>query len=277
MTALAWTDAAVRRALGLGEGPVRGDLAYTGISTDSRTVRRGDLYVAVVGERHDGHEFVADALTKGARGAIVSRPVSADPTAPLYAVPDTLVALGALAAHRRSAIRAPVVGITGSAGKTTTKEFTRGALSGSLRVHGTPGNLNNRIGMPMTLLATPDDAEAVVLEMGTNEPGEIATLARIAHPDVGVVITVGEAHLEKLGSLEGVLHEKLDLLRNLAAGGRGVVGDEPDFLPDAARSTCRSCAGVRVAGWSARADEWLRPSDVEVDESGAYQFRWRSG
>jgi len=275
VTAFAWTDAAVRRALGLGDEPARADLAYARISTDSRTVGRGDLYVALVGERHDGHRFVADALAKGARGAVVSRPVTTDAAAPLYRVPDTLVALGSLAAHRRESVQVPVVGITGSAGKTTTKELTRGALSGSLRVHATQANLNNRIGMPMTLLAVPDDAEAVVLEMGTNEPGEISTLARIARPDVGVVITVGEAHLEKLGSLEGVLREKLDLLRNLTAGGRAVVGDEPDFLPDAARAACASCTAVRVAGWSARADESLRPSDVEVDASGAYRFLWR--
>lgn len=275
MSAFPWTDAAVRRALGLDREPVRADLAYAGISTDSRTVGQGDLYVALVGEHHDGHRFVAEALAKGAHGAVVSRPVTVEASAPLYRVADTLVALGMLAAHRRASIQAPVVGITGSAGKTTTKELTRGALAAALRVHATRANLNNRVGMPMTLLATPDDAQAVVLEMGTNQPGEIAALARVARPDVGVVTTVGEAHLEKLGSLEGVLREKLDLLRNLAAGGRAVVGDEPEFLPGAARAVCASRRVIHVAGWSARADESLRPSDVEVDAAGAYRFRWR--
>jgi UDP-N-acetylmuramoyl-tripeptide--D-alanyl-D-alanine ligase len=126
--------------------------------------------------------------------------------------------------------------------------------------------------MPLTLLATPENAEVVVLEMGTNEPGEIAALAQVARPDIGVVVTVGEAHLEKLGSVEGVLDEKLDLLRNLAQGGRCVVGDEPGFLAEAARGIC---PGLRVAGWSERADEGLRPEGVEVDAWGMHRFRWQ--
>ncbi len=272
MSGFAWTDAAVRQALGLREGLAQGGLAYEGIGTDSRTVARGELYVALVGERFDGHDFVSDALARGARGAVISRPVAAEGSVPLYRVTDTLVGLGALAAHRRAVLRVPVVGITGSAGKTTTKDFTRGALAGSLRVHATRGNLNNRIGMPLTLLRTPADAEAVVLEMGTNEPGEIAALARIARPDVGVVITVGEAHLEKLGSVDGVLREKLDLLRHLGDGGRGVVGDEPAFLPAAAREACRT---LRVVGWSERADPDLRPVGAEPYALGAYRFLWR--
>jgi UDP-N-acetylmuramoyl-tripeptide--D-alanyl-D-alanine ligase len=244
---------------------------YRGVSTDSRTIGEGDLYVALVGERFDGHDFVAEAFTRGAAGAVVSRPVTSD-GAKLYPVPDTLVALGALAAHRRHALTAPVVGITGSVGKTTTKDLARGALSGALNVHATHANRNNRIGVPLTLLAAPADAEVVVLEMGSNEPGEIATLAAIARPDIGVVTTVGEGHLEQLGSVEGVLNEKLDLLRDLAAGGRCVVGDEPEFLVEEAR---RICPQIRVAGWSERADVGLRPENVEVDHWGLHQFRWR--
>ena len=272
MTAFAWTDAAVREALGLRPGLAREGVAFTGVSTDSRTVAEGDLYVALVGDRFDGHDFVAEAVARGARGAVVSRQPAGDGTASLYPVSDTLVALGALAAHRRRALGIPVVGLTGSAGKTTTKEFIRGALSGALQVHATRGNLNNRIGMPLTLLNTPGTADVVVLEMGTNEPGEIRALAQVARPDIGVVVTVGEAHLEKLGSVEGVLQEKLDLLRNLAAGGRCVVGDEPPFLAEAARGICPD---VRVAGWSERAEPGLRPEAVEVDAWGIHRFGWR--
>ncbi|HET9948739.1 MAG TPA: UDP-N-acetylmuramoyl-tripeptide--D-alanyl-D-alanine ligase, partial [Longimicrobiales bacterium] len=223
-------------------------------------------------ERFDGHDFVTDAASKGARGAVVSRPPSSDADVRLYPVKDTLVALGALAAHRRRDLRAPVVAITGSSGKTTTKDLTSAALAATKRVHATRGNLNNRIGMPLTLLGAPEDAEVVVLEMGSNEPGEIRTLAQIARPDVGVVTTVGEAHLERLGSLEGVLEEKLDLLRNLAAGGRCVVGDEPPRLAERAREVC---ASLRVAGWSRRADEDLRPADATVDVFGRWEFGWR--
>lgn len=271
MSAFAWNDAAVRRALGLAPAPAPVSAAYARVSTDSRRAAPGDLYVALVGPRFDGHDFIADALARGARGAVASRPVEVG-GAPLYLVPDTLAALGALAAHRREALSVPVVGITGSAGKTTTKELVRGALSQTLRVHVTDANLNNRVGMPLTLLAAPDDAQAVVLEMGTNEPGEIAALARIARPDVGVVTTVGEAHLEKLGSVEGVLEEKLDLVRHLAPRGEALVGDEPAALPEGAR---RAWTRVRVAGFGPGADADLRPDGAEAGRDGCYSFRWR--
>jgi UDP-N-acetylmuramoyl-tripeptide--D-alanyl-D-alanine ligase len=150
--------------------------------------------------------------------------------------------------------------------------MTAAALASVRRVHATSGNRNNRIGMPMTLLATPSDAEAVVLELGTNEPGEIRALAQIARPDLGVITTIGESHLEKLGSVEGVLEEKLDLLRYLAVGGRCVVGDEPEVLPSRARALCSK---VRVAGWSERADADLRPGSAGVDVFGRYEFHWK--
>ncbi|MBW3534974.1 MAG: UDP-N-acetylmuramoyl-tripeptide--D-alanyl-D-alanine ligase [Gemmatimonadetes bacterium] len=272
MSAFAWTDAEVRRALGLrGDQAVEG-LEFTGVSTDSRSTAPGHLYVALQGERFDGHDFVGDAVAAGARGAVVSQPVAGEGSAVLYPVDDTLVALGRLAAHRRGSLRAAIVGITGSSGKTSTKDLTAGALGASRKVHATRGNLNNRIGMPMTLLTAPDDADVVVVEMGTNEPGEIATLAAIARPTVGILTTVGESHLEKLGSVEGVLDEKLDLVRALPEDGHAIVGDTPPSLPETARSLRPD---VRVAGWSERADEDLRPRDVEVDAWGAHRFVWR--
>jgi UDP-N-acetylmuramoyl-tripeptide--D-alanyl-D-alanine ligase len=268
----AWTDREVREALGVAPVDAAARAVFAGVSTDSRKIEAGDLYVALVGDRFDGHDFVEDALAKGARGAVVSRAPVVAASTPLYRVEDTLVALGALAAFRRRSLRAPVVAITGSSGKTTTKDLAAAAVGSAKRVHATRGNLNNRVGMPLTLLATPAEAEAVVLELGTNEPGEIRTLAQISRPDIGVVTTVGEAHLEKLGSLEGVLDEKLDLLRGLAAGGRCVVGDEPEVLAARARAIC---TGVRVAGWSARADADLRPLDARADAAARYSFRWR--
>jgi UDP-N-acetylmuramoyl-tripeptide--D-alanyl-D-alanine ligase len=267
-----WTDDAVRRALGLRIDLVEPDLVYSGVCTDSRSVQEGDLYVALVGDRFDGHDFVADALSRGAFGAVVSRPSPGDSNARLYPVDDTLMGLGRLAAFRRSRLTVPVVGITGSAGKTTTKEMTAAALGATLRVHATPGNLNNRIGMPLTLLAAPDDAEVVVLEMGTNEPGEIRALTEIARPDVAVITTVGESHLEKLGSLEGVLDEKLDILRYIAEGGRCVVGDAPPVLAERARALCPR---VRVVGWSEEADPADRPAHADVDVFGRYAFDWK--
>jgi UDP-N-acetylmuramoyl-tripeptide--D-alanyl-D-alanine ligase len=146
-----------------------------------------------------------------------------------------------------------------------------GILESRFRVHQTAGNFNNRIGMPLTLLATPSEAEVVILELGSNEPGEIATLAAIAQPDIGVVTTVGESHLEKLGSLDGVLTEKLDLLRAVAGRGTCLVGDDPAALVEGARAICPS---LRVAGWGERADPALRPEHVESHVLGGHRFHW---
>ena len=272
MSLFHWTDAEVRVALELTPRPENEDLTFEGISTDSRTVGEGDLFVALSGESFDGHDFVADAIARGARGAVVSRQTTGIEGALMYPVEDTLKALGDLAHHRGAFLDARVVGITGSSGKTTTKDLTRGALSAVYRVHATEGNLNNRIGLPLTLLAAPDEAQVLVLEMGTNEPGEIEALCGIAEPDVGVITTISETHLEKLGSLYGVLEEKLDLLRAVPAAGEAIVGDDPALLADTARQSRDS---LRVAGWSTRADEELRPENPEVDERGCYRFLWR--
>lgn len=271
MSGFTWTDAEVREALGWLPVDERPGPTYAGVCTDSRSVTAGDLFVALVGERFDGHEFVADAVSRGAAGVVVARRVDAG-AATVYPVSDTRQALGLLARHRRRALAAAVVGITGSAGKTTTKDMTRGALAGSLRVHATRGNLNNQIGVPLTLLGAPDDAQVLVIEMGTNEPGEIAILATIAEPEIGVVTTVSETHVEKLGSLEGVLEEKLDLLRALPEGGDALVSDEPPLLAARAREVRPD---VRVAGTSERADPELRPMALAMDERGRAHFDWR--
>jgi UDP-N-acetylmuramoyl-tripeptide--D-alanyl-D-alanine ligase len=267
-----WSDAEVRRALGLTYDPTFEDVEYTGVCTDTRALREGELYVALAGERFDGHEFVADAMARGARGAVVSRPPQGEVPGVLYVVDDTLIALGRLASYRRQALPARVVGITGSAGKTGTKDLTAAALGGALRVHATRGNLNNRVGVPLTLLSAPVDTEVVVAEMGTNLPGEIALLAEVARPEVGVVTNIGESHLEGLGSVEGVLAEKLSLLEGLTGEQRGVVGDSPPELPAAAR---RVLPSVRVAGWTERAEPGLRPVQPVRDERGVYSFSWK--
>lgn len=275
MSAPAWTDAEVRRALGLREEEAVEGLEFTGVSTDSRSVGRGALFVALVGEHLDGHDFVADAVAAGARGAVVSRPPAGSDITTLYPVDDTLVALGRLASHRRAELGATVVGITGSSGKTSTKELTAAAVGGGRRVHATRGNFNNRIGLPLTILAAPADAEVLVLEMGTNEPGEIGTLTAVAGPEVGVVTTVAESHLEKLGSLEGVLEEKLALLRGLPDEGTAVVGDEPGTLVRAARAVRAGKGELRVVGWSDRADPEWRPEEMEADARGRHAFTSR--
>ena len=276
MTAgLAWTDTTVRQALGIPVGvPEPGgseaDLRFARICTDTREVGEGDLFVALQGERYDGHDFVTEAAAKGARGAVVSRTVEVDNVMPLYLVPDTLDGLAGLARSRRRALAGQVIGITGSSGKTTVKELIAAALRGTFVVHQTTGSRNNRVGLPLSILDAPINAQFLVLEMGTSEPGEIATLTGIAEPDHVVLTTVGEAHLTGLSSLEGVLSEKLDLLRGSSPSGEAVVGDEPPLLAFAAREVR---ADAHISGFSERADPECRGAELTQESCGRYRFR----
>lgn len=186
----------------------RGPVELAGITTDSRAVGEGDVFVALVGEKFDGHDFVASSIDKGAAAVVVSKPPQENISVPVYEVPDTLVALGQLASAWRRAWGGPIVMVAGSNGKTTTKDIIRAALGRTMAVHATTGNLNNRIGVPLTLLAVPADSEIAVVEAGTNLPGEVATLRRIIDPDISVVTSIGEEHLEGLGDIDGVMREE---------------------------------------------------------------------
>ncbi len=270
-----WTDHTVREALGIDperSAPAPPSLEFRSVSTDTRTVESGDLFVALRGERFDGHEFVAEAASKGARAAVVSRAVEPEQPLKLYPVSDTLEALGKLARYRRRALSGSVIGVTGSSGKTTVKELLSAALGGSFTVHATKGNLNNQVGVPLTLLAAPVDAQFLVIEMGTDAPGKIGILTAVAEPDHSVVTTVSEAHLSGLGSVEGVLNEKLDLVRGTRSGGAVVVGDEPALLPVEARKVRPD---VHVTGLSSAADPDLRASSLSQEADGTYSFQLR--
>ena len=249
---------------------------FSGVSTDTRKIVPGSLFVALAGEHFDAHDFLGEAAEKGATGAVVSRrPEDAPEGLVYFDVDDTRRALGRLARHRRRLLRGQVVGIAGSNGKTTTKDLVRAVLSARFRVHATEGNLNNQIGVPLTLLAAPDEAEVIVVEMGTNEPGEIAILARIAEPDYGIITSIGEEHLEKLGSLEGVLEEELDLVQGLRLGGVALVAEDPPALPQRARAELGSYR-VRVVGLSEGSD--VHPDGgedaIEVLPDGATRWSW---
>jgi len=191
-------------------------------------------------------------------------------------VENTLHALGRLGRHRRRAHAAKVVAVAGSNGKTTTKDLLRAALSPRYRVHATTGNLNNQVGVPLTLLAAPEDAEVLVVETGTNEPGEIDLLGAIVEPDAAVITSIGEEHLEGLGSVEGVLEEELSILRHLRPGGVAVVAEEPGELPERAAGIVGGTR-LRVAGLAAQAE--LRPDGggegIEVLPGGATRWRFR--
>ncbi|MCU0561221.1 MAG: UDP-N-acetylmuramoyl-tripeptide--D-alanyl-D-alanine ligase [Desulfobacterales bacterium] len=207
-----------------------------GVSIDSRTLCAGELFVAIRGEVHDGHRFIPAALARGASGLLVDRrgreALPAEARRPdrvfCVAVADTTRALGDLAAFHRGRLPAAAVAITGSNGKTSTRRMTAAVLSRRFATLEADRNLNNQIGVPLTLLRLTAEHRWAVLELGTNQPGEIARLAEICAPAIGVITNIGPAHLEGLGSLEGVLAEKSSLLRGLRPGGRAVLNaDDP--------------------------------------------------
>jgi UDP-N-acetylmuramoyl-tripeptide--D-alanyl-D-alanine ligase len=276
MSAGFWTDERVAEALSI--APSGSGKTYRAVSTDTRSIGADDLFVALVGDRFNGHEFVAAAAEAGATGAVVSDPDVAVPAGmTLYVVENTLAALGRLGTFRRDHLGgAPVIGVVGSNGKTTTKEMIAAILASRFRTHATTGNLNNQIGVPLTLLSAPSDAEAVVIEMGTNMPGEISILTSIVRPDHVVITSIGEEHLELLGDLEGVLREEISVLEGLAPEGLAFVAEEPATLPRAAREIVGR-RRVRIAGFREGAD--LRPDGgergIHVLENGSTLWRWR--
>ena len=273
-----WTEQQVRNALPLAVPEDRGNgsrpaaSSYPSVSTDTRTLEQGALFVALRGDNFDGHEFLAQAAESGAVAAVVDRVPDDAPPLRYYRVPDTLVALGRLGRHHRRTLGVPVCAVAGSNGKTTTKEMARAVLSTRFNTHATSGNLNNLVGTPLTLLGAPEDAEVLVVEVGTNAFGEVARLAEIVEPDVGIITGISEEHLEGLGSLEGVLLEETTLLTRIRSGGLALVSDEPASLPERARSLARR---VRVAGWTDRADADLRAQQLSIDENGRVRFRWQ--
>jgi UDP-N-acetylmuramoyl-tripeptide--D-alanyl-D-alanine ligase len=212
------------------------DRSFGSISIDSRRINAAEVFVAIRGAVHDGHSFIREVLDRGVRGLVVGRSRVNDLPADLrqaghvacVAVADTTRALGDLAAYHRKRSPAAVIAITGSNGKTSTRRMTAAVVSRRFAVLEPAKNLNNQIGLPLTLFNLGPQHEWAVLELGTNLPGEIARLAEICTPDVGLITNIGPAHLEGLGSLEGVLREKGSLLAGLAPGGRAVLNaDDP--------------------------------------------------
>lgn len=187
----------------------------TGVSKDTRCVNQGDLFLAIRGERFDGHDFVCRAASLGAAAALVEYEVEDCPI-PQLVVEDTVKALGEIACGYRTRLHPRLVGITGSVGKTTTKEMIAHVLGAHFLTHKTAGNYNNNIGMPLTLLELRKEHEAAVIEMGTNHFGEISYLSEIAKPDLAVITAIAEAHLEYLESKEGVLRAKCEILDGMS-------------------------------------------------------------
>jgi len=224
-----------------------GDLrrSFSGVSIDSRNISADDVFVAITGEVHDGHEFTSNIADQGVRGLVISRhkasqmPIAEWETNSIacIAVEDTTRALGDMATFNRLRSPAGVVAITGSNGKTTTRRMTTMVLDQQYDTLTAVGNFNNEIGLPLTLLGLSTDHQWAILELGTNNPGEIARLAEICSPDIGVLTNIGPAHLEGLGSIEGVMQEKGDLLKSLGPSGKAILNaDDPRVIQLASKT-----------------------------------------
>ena len=223
-----WTSADAVLATG---GHSTADWQANGVSIDTRTLQPGDLFVALKDLR-DGHDFVAQALAKGAAAALVSHvPDGVAKDAPLLIVPDVLLALEQLGRFARARTRAKVIGVTGSVGKTSTKEMLRTLLAGQGRVHAAEASYNNHWGVPLTLARMPVDADFAVIEIGMNHPGEIAPLARMADLDVAMITIVAPAHLEAFHDLAGIAQEKATILDGLRPGGTAILPADQSVTP----------------------------------------------
>ena len=213
----------------LGAVLVGDDARYSGLCTDSRKVPAGSLFVAIEGERFDGHDFVDAAAEQGALAAVVSK--ARKFSLPTIKVDDTIAALGRLAGHWRRRFTAPLTAITGSNGKTTVKEMLSAILRRSHEVLATRGNLNNEIGAPLTLSQLDESHQRIIIELGANHPGEIARLTRISMPTVGVITLCAPAHLEGFGSVEGVARAKGELFAEMPEDGCAVINADDAFAP----------------------------------------------
>jgi len=212
--------------------------SFTGVSTDSRTTKPGDCFFAIAGKNFDGHDYVADVFAKGAVCAVVSKDIKDNKFAdkPILEVEDTIKALGDLAGEYRRRAGFKVIAITGSAGKTTTRQIAYQALSQCFCVYQSPRSFNNKIGLPLTLLGADPEHQIVIAELGSNHPGEIACLTRIAAPDIAVVTNVHLAHLEGFANLQTIIQEKLSISEGLTPDGVLIINADFDRLVNACRA-----------------------------------------
>ena len=242
------------------------DTLFCGVTRDNREVAGGEMFVAIRGENFDGHDFAASASEKGASVLLVSKEIDSVSASQIL-VSDTVKAMGDIASGYIKTLSAKRLCITGSVGKTTTKEMCAAVLSAGFKTHKTAGNFNNNIGLPLTVFGMDESHEAAVLEIGTNHFGEILPLALIANPDAAIITAIGESHLEAFGTKEGVLREKIEILRGLKEGGVAILnGDDPLLWG------MRDKISHRVVWFGTENEE----CDVfaEILENGAYEARF---
>ena len=257
-----WVSADAAKAT---SGRATTDWQATGVSIDTRTLQPGDLFIALQDIR-DGHDFVAQALAKGAAAAMVSRiPEGLPADAPLLIVDSVLEALERLGAAGRARSKARVLGITGSVGKTSTKEMLRAILSGQGKTHAAEASYNNHWGVPLTLARLPQDADFAILEIGMNHPGEIAPLARLSQLHVALITTVAAAHLEAFSSIDDIAHEKAAIFHGLLPGGIAIVNADLPVTPILRETAVAAGAQVVSFGASPGSDWQLLDATAHED------------
>ncbi len=271
MRPFGWTTEQVLTATGGSRISGSADMAFAGVGIDSRTIGPDDLFVAIAGESHDGHRFVADVLDRGVKGVVAADdqvanlPMSRMGVAGIIciAVADTTRALGAMARFNRNRGNLKVLAITGSNGKTSTRMLMDQVISRTFSTLSTSGNLNNHIGLPLTLFRLTPGHQAAVLELGMNHAGEITRLGRICEPDVGVITNVGPAHLEGLGTIENVAQAKGELLHTIRPGGTAILNADDPRVAALAGSLNRQVILFGSAGAAQ-----VRADDIHLTEAG---------
>lgn len=256
------------------------EVMLNGFVTDSRAVEPGCAFVAFRGDHSDGHAHVAEALAAGARGAVVTRwdeALEAEVgavrgAAVVVKVADATAALTALAMYHRSRLACPVLGITGSTGKTSAKDFVASVLSTRLRVTATRSNNNNELGVPLTVLEAGSETDVLVVEMGMRGPGQIAALCTVARPTLGLVTNVGQAHMELLGDQEAILHAKGELLECLPSDGRAFLNGDDEFSRRLAQSS-----PAPVTFYGAEPSDDVSALDLQVDDDGRPTMTIKAG
>lgn len=238
--------------------------SVNGVSTDSRSILPGSLFVPITGENFNGHRFAGKAISEGAEAVLWDRNEPNPPeNAPVIFVDDTLVALQTLAKSYKEQLNVKIAGVTGSNGKTTTKDLLASALSSAYKVHKTKGNFNNHIGLPLTLLSMPEDTEVAVLEMGMSSRGEIEFLSNLACPDAAIITNIGESHMMELGSREGIAEAKLEIVSGLKEDGiLFYFGDEPllqERVP---------LMEIKTVTFGDKATNSLYPADIVQSDEG---------
>ncbi len=252
-------------------------IAIGGVSTDTRTIQTGSLFVPLIGDQFDGHAYAAEAFAKGAAAALWQTDRPNPPVgAPLIFVKDSLAAMQQLAKAYRRQLPVRIIGITGSNGKTTTKDLVAAVLATTFKVHKTKGNLNNHIGLPLTLLQIEEDTEFAVVEMGMSGRGEIEFLSGLAEPEAAVITMIGEAHMLQLGSREEIARAKTEILSGLRKDGLFVYnGDEPlieQVLPE-----MKAPLSLKSIRFGRSAENDIYPVSIELDREGTHFTINRSG